>query len=180
MLGDFLELHPRPGSSHIQHQTPASPARQQPHPADIRRWRRQSVQIGRKIFERLSRCNPWRDISSGRVAAPRETLNRRQCCSIGKQLRVDAETPDAGRPVEKRRSRNADAETPIQKRRCRNADAATPPWNATAQKQCAALGLMCPTLRKKSSKRASNRASKQLSKQTTEQASNRASKQPSK
>ena len=40
----------------------------------------------------------------------------------------------------------------------------TPPWNATAQKQCAALGLMCPTLRKKSGKQASELASKQPSK----------------
>ena len=52
----------------------------------------------------------------GKVAAPRETLHGRQCSSIGKQLRVDAETPYAGRPVEKRLCRNAYAETPIQKR----------------------------------------------------------------
>ena len=122
-------------------------ARRQLRPAEIRRWRRRSVQMGRKIFERLSssnpvdRCNPWRDISCGGVAAPRETLNGRQCGSIGKQLRVDAETP-------------------MQKRQCRNANAATPPWNATAQKQCAALGFVCPTLRKKLSKRASELASK--------------------
>lgn len=44
----------------------------------------------------------------------------------------------------------------------------TPPWNATAQKQCAALGLMCPTLRKKSGKQASELASKQPSKRTSE------------
>ena len=36
----------------------------------------------------------------------------------------------------------------------------SPPWNATAQKQCAALGFVCPTLRKKLSKRASELASK--------------------
>ena len=52
----------------------------------------------------------------GRVAAPRETLHGRQCCTIGKQLRVDAETPDAGRPVEKRLCRNDDSETPMQQR----------------------------------------------------------------
>ena len=40
----------------------------------------------------------------------------------------------------------------------------SPPLNATAQKQCAALGLMCPTLRKKLSKRASELASKLPSK----------------
>ena len=49
-------------------------------------------------------------------AAGRSSLHRRQCCTIGKQLRVDAETPDAGRPVEKRRCRNADSETPMQQR----------------------------------------------------------------
>ena len=68
----------------------------------------------------------------------------------------------------------------MQKRRFRNADAATPSWNATAQKQCAALGLMCPTLRKKSSKRASELASRQLSKlPSTQPASELASLQPS-
>ena len=56
----------------------------------------------------------------------------------------------------------------MQKRQCSNA-----PWNATAQKQCAALGLMCPTLRKKLSKQASELASKQPSKQPSERASNR-------
>ncbi len=61
----------------------------------------------------------------------------------------------------------------MQKRRCRNADAATPPWNATAQKQCAALGLMCPTLRKKLSKRASELASKRTSEQATEHATDK-------
>ena len=131
------------------------------------------MQIGRQIFERLSnsnpvdRCNPWRDISSGRVAAPRETLHGRQCGSIGKQLRVDAETPYAGRPVEKRL--------------CRNDDSETPPLNATAQKQCAALGFVCPTLRKKLSKRASELASKLPSMQpASELASKQPSKQPSK
>ena len=64
----------------------------------------------------------------------------------------------------------------MQKRRFRNADAATPSWNATAQKQCAALGLMCPTLRKKLSKRASELASKLPSMQP---ASELASLQPS-
>ena len=51
-----------------QHHLPpntCAPARQQPHPAEIRRWRRQSVQMGRKICVCLSRCNPWRDISRG-------------------------------------------------------------------------------------------------------------------
>ena len=56
----------------------------------------------------------------------------------------------------------------MQKRQCSNA-----PWNANAQKQCAALGLMCPTLRKKSGKQASELASKQPSKQPSERASNR-------
>ena len=118
---------------------------------------------------------PWRrgwrhcgEDPSGRCCWP-ETLHGRECGSIGKQLRVYAETPDAGRPVEKRQCRYANAATPVQKRRCRNADSETPmqkrqcsnaPWNATAQKQCAALGLMCPTLRKKLSKRASELASK--------------------
>ena len=64
----------------------------------------------------------------------------------------------------------------MQKRRFSNADAATPPWNATAQKQCAALGFVCPTLRKKSGKQASELASKQPSMQP---ASELASKQPS-
>ena len=52
-------------ASLIQHPTSASPARQQPHLAEMRRWRRQSVQMGRQICVCLSRCNPWRDISSG-------------------------------------------------------------------------------------------------------------------
>ena len=73
-------------------------------------------------------------------AVGRSSLHCRECGSIGKQLRVDAETP-------------------VEKRRFRNADAATPPWNATAQKQCAAMGFVCPTLRKKLSKRASELAS---------------------
>ena len=78
-------LAPLASNSIIQHPTPAhtarqqphhpsdtcTPARRQPHPAEIRRWRRQSVQMGRKICVCLSssnpvdRCNPWRDISSG-------------------------------------------------------------------------------------------------------------------
>ena len=33
-------------------------ARRQPHPAEIRRWRRQSVQMGRQICVRLSSSNP--------------------------------------------------------------------------------------------------------------------------
>ena len=41
-------------------------------------------------------------------------------------------------------------------------------WNATTQKQCAALGFVCPTLRKKSGKQASELASKQPSKRTSE------------
>ena len=56
---------PRPCGSLIQHQRPAPPARRQPHSAEIRRWRRQSVQMGRKICVCLSRCNPWRKIYSG-------------------------------------------------------------------------------------------------------------------
>ena len=52
-------------ASLIQHPIYASPARRQPHPAETRRWRRQSVQMGRQICVCLSRCNPWRDISSG-------------------------------------------------------------------------------------------------------------------
>ena len=49
-------------------------------------------------------------------AAGRSSLHGRQCGSIGKQLRVDAETPYAGRPVEKRLCRNDDSETPMQQR----------------------------------------------------------------
>ena len=52
-------------ASLIQHPISASLARRQPHLAEIRRWRRQSVQMGRKICVCLSRCNPWRKISSG-------------------------------------------------------------------------------------------------------------------
>ena len=73
--GNSFILHatpaPWPSSSFILHATPASPAKRQPHPAEIRRWRRQSVQMGRQICVCLSssnpvdRCNPWRDISSG-------------------------------------------------------------------------------------------------------------------
>ena len=76
--------------------------------------------------------------------------------------------PDVGMSVEKHRFRNANAVTPMQQRRFRNADAATPPLNATTQKQCAALGFVCPTLRKKSGKQASELASKQPSKRTSE------------
>ena len=63
----------------------------------------------------------------------------------------------------------------MQKRRFRNADAATPYWNASAQKQCAALGLMCPTLRKKLSKRASELASKLPSMQPASELASKAS-----
>ena len=80
-------------------------------------------------------------------------------------------------PMQAGRWRNADAETPVEKRRRINADAASPPWNATAQKQCAALGLVCPTLRKKSSKRASELASLQPSELATELATERTSEQ---
>ena len=52
-------------ASLIQHPISASLARRQPHLAEIRRWRRQSVQMGRQIWVCLSRCNPWRDISRG-------------------------------------------------------------------------------------------------------------------
>ena len=52
-------------ASLIQHPISASLARRQPHLAEIRRWRRQSVQMGRQICVCLSRCNPWRDISRG-------------------------------------------------------------------------------------------------------------------
>ena len=122
--GDLQERRTRLGNSLILHPTPAPLARLQPHPAEIRRWRRQSVQMGRKICVCLSRCNPWRDISSGvgnssaqtvdahvprewedpqakrgggmersgslcgRVADPREPLLGRQCCSIGKKMRM--------------------------------------------------------------------------------------------
>ena len=129
---------PLAGNSIFQHPTPASPAkrqqppapntcvlaRRQPHSAEIRRRRRQSVQMGRKICVCLSRCNPWRKIYSGvgnssaqtvgdhaprewedpqakrsggmersgslcgRVADPREPLLGRQCCSIGKKMRM--------------------------------------------------------------------------------------------
>ena len=67
----------------------------------------------------------------------------------------------------------------MQKRQCRNANAATPPWNATAQKQCAALGLVCPTLRKKLSKRASELASKLPSMQPSELATELATERTS-
>ena len=36
-----------------------SPARRQPHPAEIRRWRRQSVQMGRQIGVCLSSSSMW-------------------------------------------------------------------------------------------------------------------------
>ena len=79
--------------------------------------------------------------------------------------------------MQKRQCRNADAGRPVDKRPCRNANAATPPWNATTQKQCAALGLVCPTLRKKLSKRASELASLQPSELATELATERTSEQ---
>ena len=55
--GDLLELRPWPSSSLIQHPTPAHPARQQPHLAEIRRWRRQSGQMGQQICVCLSTGN---------------------------------------------------------------------------------------------------------------------------
>ena len=45
-------------ASLIQHPISASPAGQQPHLAEIRRWRRQSVQMGRQICICLSSSNP--------------------------------------------------------------------------------------------------------------------------
>ena len=57
--------HPQPNGSNLLHLIPAHLARRQPHSAEIRRWRRQSVQMGLKICVCLSRCNPWRKISSG-------------------------------------------------------------------------------------------------------------------
>ena len=45
-------------ASLIQHPIYVSPARRQPHPAEIRRWRRQSVQMGRQICVCLSSGNP--------------------------------------------------------------------------------------------------------------------------
>ena len=57
--------HPQPNGSNLRHPIPAHPARLQPHSAEIRRWRRQPVQMGRKICVCLSRCNPWRKIYSG-------------------------------------------------------------------------------------------------------------------
>ena len=45
-------------ASLIQHPISASLARRQPHLAEIRRWRRQSVQMGRQICVCLSSSNP--------------------------------------------------------------------------------------------------------------------------
>ena len=117
-------------ASLIQHPIYVSPARRQPHLAEIRRWRRQSVQMGRQICVCLSSSNPvdrynladrpfqrsrelfrtdrgrpcpreWEDPQAkrgggmersgslcGRVADPREPLLGRQCCSIGKKMRM--------------------------------------------------------------------------------------------
>ena len=52
-------LRPRPSGSHIQHPTPAHQAKRQPHSAEIRRWRRQSVQMGREICVCLSSSSTW-------------------------------------------------------------------------------------------------------------------------
>ena len=64
-LSSTQHPHPQPNGSNLRHPIPVHPARQKPHLAEIRRRRRQSVQMGRKICVCLSRCNPWRDISSG-------------------------------------------------------------------------------------------------------------------
>ena len=49
--GDLLaKRQPHPASNIC------APARRQPHPAEIRRWRRQSVQMGRQICVCLSSC----------------------------------------------------------------------------------------------------------------------------
>ena len=41
--------YPQPNGSNLRHPIPVHPAGQQPHLAEIRRWRRQSVQMGREI-----------------------------------------------------------------------------------------------------------------------------------
>ena len=46
--------------------------------------------------------------------AGRSSLHGRQCGSIGKELRVDSETPDAGRPMQQRRCRQAGAGRPME------------------------------------------------------------------
>ena len=56
-ISNTKHLHPRPSSSLITHRIPAPTARQQPHLAEIRRWRRQSVQMGREICVCLSSGN---------------------------------------------------------------------------------------------------------------------------
>ena len=84
--GDLQERRPQPSYSHIQHTSPAPlpggslitigylhhghaaasspigylhPARRQPHSAEIRRWRRQSVRMSRKICVCLSSSPMW-------------------------------------------------------------------------------------------------------------------------
>ena len=71
--GDLQELrHEQPAKSFAIRYL--HPGRRQPHPAEIRRWRRQSVQMGRKICVCLSRCNPWRKIYSGVGKASAQTV----------------------------------------------------------------------------------------------------------
>ena len=94
-------------------------------------------------------------------AAGRSSLHGRQCGSIGKQLRVDAETPYAGRPVEKRLCRNADSETPMQQRHL----------GTLLHKSNAQRWVLCVP------RCARNQVSKQANLRASNRASNRASKQ---
>ena len=65
-----------------------TPARQQPYSAEIRRWRKQSVQMGRKICVCLSSNSMWQRWKM------RTNIVR---CSIGRipMLRVSKSGPDA-------------------------------------------------------------------------------------
>ena len=86
--------HPAPDTSAPARRQPhhpsdtCVPARQQPHLAEIRRWRRQSVQMGRKICVCLSSNSLWQP---GKM---RTNIVR---CSIGRipMLRVSKSGPGA-------------------------------------------------------------------------------------
>ena len=136
MRGDSLERRTRPCVSLILHPTPASPAKrqqppapntcvlamQQPHSAEIRRWRRSSVQMGRKICVCLSRCNPWRKIYSG--------VGNSSAQTVGDHAPREWEDPQAKRSGGMERSGSL----------CGRVDA---PRETLHGRQCGSIGELC-------------------------------------
>ena len=93
LAGNSLIQHttsaPLAGSSIIQHPTPAHRAMRQPHSAEIRRWRRQSVQMGREICVCLSSSSKVEAMGMGTYIYKDAAQGRKP------QLRVSKSGPDA-------------------------------------------------------------------------------------